>query len=379
MNKYQIFILILFSLLISCHKYQKKEETYINNTSTIKYAQTFDIQDFDGYKKLTIFSRYKGDTIGESFYLVSKNKAIPTTLKDKKIIRTPIEKIIVTSTTHIPMLELIDAEKSIVGFPHLQHISSQKTRNLIDKKQIKELGSTEQLNIESIISLKPELVVGFNIDALSTSLNPIKKIGIPVITNSDWLENKPLGRAEWVKFFGVLYEKDSLAKAQFESIESKYLTVQKQIKKQNNTPKTVLSGALFQDVWYVPAGDSYMANLFKDAGCKYLWADTSGNGSLPLSIESVLSKAGDVDFWIAPGIFTTKAALLKDSPHYQHIKAFQENNMYAFSKSRHNNKSVLFYELAAARPDLVLEDFYHIFHNTDSLPKNLHFFQKVIK
>ncbi len=379
MTKYQIFTLVLLFLFVSCIENQKKEKEQNTNKSNIKYAQTFAIQDFNGYKKLIVFSRFKGDTIGESFYLLSKNKAVPFSLKNEKIIRTPIEKIIVTSTTHIPMLELINAENSIVGFPHLQHISSPKTRKLIDNGQIKELGSAEQINIETIISLDPDLVVSFNIDALSNTLNPIKRIGIPVITNSDWLENEPLGRAEWVKFFGVLYEKDSLANAQFDKIETNYISLKQKIKQQTTTEYKVLSGALFQDVWYVPAGDSYMAHFLKDGGTKYSWADTKGSGSLPLSIESVLSKAGNVDFWIAPGVFTTKKALLHDSPHYQQIKAFQENNIYAFSKSQHNNKAILFYELAAARPDLVLEDFYHIFHNVDSLQENLHFFQKLIK
>lgn len=379
MNKNLIFILVLFTLFTSCQNDQKKSTVVKANYSAIKHAQTFDIQYFDGYKKLTIFSRFKGDSIGESFYLISKNKAIPSSLKAEKIIKTPIEKIIVTSTTHIPMMELIDAENSLVGFPHLQHISSPKTRKLIDNEQIKELGSAEQINVETIINLNPDIIVSFNIDALSTSLNPVKKMGIPVITNSDWLENNPLGRAEWIKFFGVLLEKDSLANAKFEIIKSRYIALKQRINQEKTTDQTVLSGALFQDVWYVPAGDSYMATLFKDAGAKYIWEETSGNGSLPLSIESVLSKAGNADFWIAPGIFTTKKALLHDSPHYQHIKAFHENEIYAFTKSQHNNKAILFYELAATRPDLVLEDFYHIFHSKDSIHQKLHFFQKVIK
>ena len=185
------------------------------------------------------------------------------------------------------MLELLNEESSIVGFPHTTYISSEKTRTLIDAGKIKEIGKESSLNTEILLDLQPELVVGYSITSADKSLTTVQKAGISVIYNGDWLEETPLGRAEWIKFFGVLYNKEKQADSIFNAIETNYLKAKKIALKATTKP-TILSGAIMsKDIWNLPAGESFVAQFLKDANLNYLWKDSKGKGSLSLSFESM--------------------------------------------------------------------------------------------
>ena len=129
----------------------------------------------------------------------------------------------VTSTTHIPSLEMLGEENSLIDFPNLKYISSQKVRALIDAKKIKELGTNQSLNTEVLIDLQPEVIIGYGLDNSNPTLDNLEKNGLKVLLNGDWNEQTPLGKAEWIKFFGALYGKQELANKIFTKIEKDYL------------------------------------------------------------------------------------------------------------------------------------------------------------
>jgi len=361
MNIKQLLFLTLISLLVSCKISNKKEET--KPITNIKYAKGFSIQDYEYFKKLTIHTSFKDDTDSKDYYLIQKGYRIPDSLTEKNIIFIPIKKMVVTSTTHIPMLEILGVESSLVGFPNTKYISSEKTRVLIENGKVQELGQEQNINTELLIDLQPELVVGFGVNNTSPVFKKIKKMGIPVIMNSDWLEQTPLGKAEWLRFFGALYQKDSLAQAEFEKIALNYKSIKKKLVSVSEKP-TVLSGSLYQDVWYLPAGDSFVAKFLEDAHTEYLWKDTKGTGSLSLSLESVLDKGQNAEFWIAPGFYTSKKAMIVDSPHYKEFDAYKSGNIHTYALTKGATGGVIYFELATARPDLVLQDLASIFHPT---------------
>ena len=363
MNTKYLILSLLYIFLISCKeitKNKKKENLIFKNSVT--YAKGFSIQNYTQFKKLTIYTSFQGDnTQAKNYYLIPKDKKVPDSLSEKNIIRIPIEKMVVTSTTHIPMLELIGAENTLVGFPNTQYISSKKTRTLIKNKKVQELGEERSINTELLINLQPELVIGFGVSNTGQTYKNIKKSGIKVIMNSDWLEQTPLGKAEWIRFFGALYDKDSLASMRFNKIVADYKKIKKQLLSVKDKP-TVISGSLYQDVWHMPAGNSFVAQFLKDAQTNYLWKDSKGTGSLSLSIESVLEKGKNAEFWINPGFYTSKKALIQDSPHYQEFNAFKNNKLFTYSLTKGPTGGVLYFELASTRPDLVLEDLASIFH-----------------
>ena len=369
------FFLFLIIFSFSCKKEILKETAAPIPKSTIKYAKGFDIVTVNGLKKLIIKTGYQNaKTVFE--YLILNKTAKKASLNNQTI-QVPIKEIVVTSTTHIPMVELLNEESSIVGFPHTTYISSEKTRTLIDAGKIKEIGKESSLNTEILLDLQPELVVGYSITSADKSLTTVQKSGISVIYNGDWLEETPLGRAEWIKFFGVLYNKEKQADNIFNAIETNYLKAKKIALKATVKP-TILSGAIMsKDIWNLPAGESFVAQFLKDANLNYLWKDSKGKGSLSLSFESVFDTGRNADFWIAPGYFSSKEQLLQSNQIYAEFTAFKNDKIYTPSTKKGKTGGVIYYELAPTRPDLVLKDIIKI-TNPDLLPNyELTFFEKM--
>jgi iron complex transport system substrate-binding protein len=315
----------------------------------------------------------------ESFkYLLAEEDAtIPEGIEYDQKVEIPVEKVVVTSTTHIPALEALEEEKTLKGFPGLDFISSVRMRKLINDGAVKELGKNENLNTEILIDLEPDVVIGFSIDANNKTFETIQKTGIPVVYNGDWTEETPLGKAEWIKFFGAFYNKNEESKIIFEQIAAGYAEAKELAKTAEKQPK-VIAGSMYKDQWYMPYGNSWQATFIEDANAQYAYAESDGNGSMSLSFESVLADHQDADFWISAGQFTSYEQLFSTSKHYRQFKAVQDKNVYSVSMVKGETGGVVYFELGPQRPDLVLKDMISIFH-PDLLPDYQRTFYKALE
>lgn len=375
-----LFILTL--LLFNCKNDSKKQpaEASEGTALDIKYAKGFAVKNYGTYKILEIISPWPKADNSYKFALVNKNNndafSIPEQDRFDAIVEIPIKNLVVTSTTHIPALELLNEENTLIGFPGTDYISSIKTRDRIDNGLVRELGKNEGINTEVLLELKPDLVIGFGVDGNNKSFETINKSGIPVIFNGDWVEETPLAKAEWIKFFGVLFNKEKEADSIFNSIEGSYLNAKKLAKKTKNRP-TVLSGAMHNDIWYLPNGTSTEAQLLKDANVHYLWKDSKGTGSLSLNFETVFSIAKNADIWLSPSNYTSKEALKKANSHNSMFKAFKDNNIYSSTNNTGKSGGVRYFEEGITRPDLVLKDLIKICHPELLQNHDLYFFNRL--
>jgi iron complex transport system substrate-binding protein len=359
----------------SCKKglHFENEISQNKHLTGIKYAKGFDIIKFKNYKKLIIKAPYyhSNDTFE---FVLTNNREGPST--DIKSLRTPIRSVVVTSTTHIPMLELLKVEDRLVGFPNTNYISSNKTRELINSNRIKELGNEENINTELLLDLKPDLVIGFSMISNNKMFATIEKMGIPVILNGDWLEATPLGRAEWIKFFGILFDKEREADSIFSRIEYDYLAAKKLALKATIQP-TVLSGGLYKDIWNLPAGESFEATFLQDANTLYLWKESKGKGSLSLNIENVFERAKNADIWVSPSFYRSMDQLDEANDIYPSFNAFQHNNIYSYANKLGETGGLIYFELSPSRPDLVLKDLIKIAHPNLLPDYTFTFFEKL--
>lgn len=356
--------ILFLGIFLSCKEDRKEENSIVfeaGKAIPIDYASGLSITQFEDYTIVEVKNPWPKAERSYRYLLAEENADVPKHIQFDEHIKIPVEKMVVTSTTHIPSLETLGEEQTLVGFPGLDFISSAKTRNLISEGKVRELGKNEKLNTESLLEIAPDVVIAFSIDGSNKSLNTIQKSEIPVVFNSDWTESSPLGKAEWIKFFGAFYGKIPEAIAAFEAVEKNYLEAKELAKKAKNKP-TVLAGSMYKDQWYLPAGESWNAKFFEDANADYLFKTTEGTGSLSLSFESVLAKGKDADFWIGPAQFTSYSEMKEASPHYNQFEAFQNRNVFTFSSQKGETGGVIFYELAPNRPDLVLKDLISIFH-----------------
>ena len=369
-----------FFILICCVACQQssKNKKFLKPqvTNQVQYARGLAIYPYSGFTIVKITNPWPKATKIYTYVLKQKNHVVPDSLKQFPIISVPLKNVVVTSTTHIASLEMLGVENTLVGFPNLNYISSEKVRDRIDAGKIRELGNNQSLNTEIIFDLQPDLIVGFGIDNNNPSLDNLEKNGLKIMLNGDWNEQSPLGKAEWIKFFGILYGKEKQADSIFSNIEQEYNNTLKLAKKAVSKP-TVLAGAIFENQWYLPQGNSWGSLFIKDAGGKYLWSESQGTGSLSLPFETVLEKAKDADFWIGPAQFTTLHQMTTDNPHYNQFVAYLNKKVYSFSTKKGRTGGIMFYELAPNRPDLVLKDLVKILH-PELLPNyELFFFEKL--
>ncbi|MEZ4818135.1 MAG: ABC transporter substrate-binding protein [Flavobacteriaceae bacterium] len=357
----KILLILVVTFFFSCKQTTEKQAEVTQKNTNVSYAEGFTIQNFESYKILTVKNPWPGATETFSYALVEKGTTLPNIEKVTAVVEVPLENIVVTSTTHIPSLEMLGVENKLIGFPNLEYISSKKTRTLIDAGNIKELGKNEDINTEVLIDLQPDALVTFAVEGHNKTASAIEKTGIPVLYNADWTETHPLGKAEWIKFFGALFGKEKEAESIFSTIEKEYNEA-KSLAATATTAPTVLSGAMFKDVWYLPQGDSWAAQFIKDANGTYLWKDSEGTGSLSLNLETVLEKAQFADYWIGPSQFTTYQQMREAHTVYQEFKAFKEQKAFSFTTKKGATGGVIYYELAPNRPDLVLKDIIKILH-----------------
>lgn len=366
--------LLLIFTLVSCK--QESISTIITAENQIEFATGFELYDYSDFKILKIKNISPESDKVEKYILHKKNVQIPDSLKSFTSIVIPVQNIIVTSTTHIPSLEMLDVTETLIGFPGLDYISSEVVRAKIEKGQVREVGQNERINTEIVVDLTPDVLVSFAINESNQTLENLKQAGIKVLLNGDWNEKNPLGKAEWIKFFGALYDKDQKAQETFENIESEYKKAKELASKAAVKP-TIITGNIYENVWYLPKGDSWSALFLADAHTEYFWKDTSGTGSLALSFEEVFDTAQNADYWIGAGLYTSLAEMLQANPHYKEFKAFKEGNVYSFSTKKGATGGAIYYELAPNRPDLVLKDIIKITHPELLENYELQFFERL--
>ncbi|HEX8038821.1 MAG TPA: ABC transporter substrate-binding protein, partial [Chryseosolibacter sp.] len=274
----------IISLWACTGKHSSREDQHLapSPLTTIKYADGFTVSALGNSTLVNVTYPFQGATSGYSYLLVPKGQQPPPHDPGIPVIYTPLESIVCTSTTHIPHLDYLGETDKLVGFPTTDYISSEKMRQRIREGKVVDLGVDKELNMERLAALKPGVVMGYTMTGDYGQFKKMEDLGIPVVINAEYLEQHPLGRAEWIKFTGLFFNKEKEADSVFSMIEKNYLETGRLLRPDMNAP-TVLSGIVYGDAWFLPAGQNYAARLYKDAGCRYLWEDTHGSGYLQLS------------------------------------------------------------------------------------------------
>lgn len=377
--RYLIVILSFFCIFFSCKKTTKEKTTLEIKTlesQKVQKAKGFSIRTYKNHKEITVYTPWPEAKDSLHYILYPKGASRPERNGNFTFIEVPIERVIVTATTDIPMLEYLNIEDRLVGFPNTDYISSEKTRQLIDSGKVKNLGNENNLNVENVLASDPELVIGFATTPGNKSFDLLKKSEIPVVINSSWLESHPLGRAEWIKFVAAFFGKEKEARTIFTRIEKEYTEAASLVKTDNKKP-TAISGNMYKDIWYLPGGNSFMAQLFEDAQIDYLWSETEKTGSLSLNFENVLETGQSATLWIGAGNARSLNGLQNENAKYNLFEAFKNKNVYSSSLKTGKKGGSVYYELGPMRPDLILKDFIKIAHPEFLTDYELYFFKKL--
>jgi iron complex transport system substrate-binding protein len=220
----------------------------------------------------------------------------------------------------------------------------------------------KSLNMERLFSLRPDLIMLYGTGNPTYDFHEqLHAAGLPFAINAEYMESTPLGATEWMKFIAAFFDKDAEAERLFAGIASRY-EKQAAVARATNTHPTVFTGMDYHGAWYMPGGDSYRARFFADAGARYLWDDDRSQGSVPLTMEAVIGRARQADFWVDVGACRSLTQLVGFDDRYRLVHALQTKRVF-------NNDARLgpgggndFWETGMANPDQVLADLISIFH-----------------
>lgn len=358
---YRIFpliSLILFALL-SCkqNSINPAKSSNIDSTYFPKYAKYYSLYFSDSVYQLDIIDPWNDNSIIISYkfsYLLegqSNNNA--------DFISLPIKSASVHSLDYIGFLDELNASDIISSITDGNRVYNQKLRDRIESKKLVDLGPAIDFNLEKLIVTHPDIILSTSYNQPKKSDEILKKIGIPILYNLGWMENSPLGRAEWIKVIGLITGKYEEADSIFSSIEHNYLKAKNQVSEIDIKPR-VFVGADYNGIWYMPGGESFKAQLLRDAGADYQWFGDQTKGSLALSFESVLSYHIDDEFWIEVPWKTMQDIKIND-PRYMNFKAYKNSKVFNnFGKS--DELANDYWETGLCRPDLIILDLIEIFH-----------------
>src|SRR5690554_6428892 len=344
----KLYCLIFSVFFIACKTEKSTPPTTAESVGKpieVTFAKGFSITDYDTYKVIEVTNPWPQAEKVFRYALVQDKANFVTNETFDAMVQVPVQNLIVTSTTHIPSLEMLGETNKLIAFPNLDFISSANTRKRISEGKISEIGNNESINTENVIDLQPDVMIGFAVTGNNKTYETLQRAGIPIIYNGDWTENHPLGKAEWIKFFGAFFGKSEKAEQLFNNIETEYTTIKELALTAENSP-TVLSGSLWKDIWYLPEGNSWGAQFITDANGQYLWQDSQGTGSIALNVETVIEKAQHADYWIGPGQFTSYQQMEDANRAYTRFDAFKNKKAYSFSSLKGETGGVIYFELA---------------------------------
>lgn len=332
---------------------EQPDSTYIPS-----YAKGFVINYYKDYHQIVLKDPWGDSNKITNIALLIDSVGIDVARKHNDFVTSyPATKWIALSSTMVNYAGVLDMKHTICGVAEPEYISDTYIKKKVDKGLIRDVGIAAAPDVEVIVDMEPDfmMVSPFKDNHFAS----IKGAGIPVIANADYLEHTPLGRAEWLVFVGELLGEGEKAKQLFSEIESEYKSV-KTIAQKTIVKPTVFTGHLYQGIWNTPAGESFMANFFNDAGCDYIYKDTKGTGSLNLDYETIIDRAEKTDFWVLlvnyPGDFGYNSLMDMDR-RYADFNAFKNRKVIATNAS-----NSLYFEKGLLEPHIVLSDLAYAFH-----------------
>ena len=376
-----IIIILLTALLVSCRDRRTTASQETGDTVVFKYATQLTIVRHQDYTEVTLKNPWKkGKTLHE--YILVPDSIDPQDISltahhsplTSTIVRTPLKRSVMFTTVHCAMLMSLGKEDCISGVADLKYIKIPWIQEQVKAGRITDVGEGMSPVVEKIIDQRPDALLLSPFEN-SGGYGRLEEIGIPIIECAEYMETSPLARAEWLRFYGMLFGCEAEADSLFAVVDSSYCAQKELVKNHgdrsrdsatgsNHGPVPMIPSVLLDkvtgSVWYVPGGKSTIGQMILDAGGSYPWADDDHSGSVSLPFEAVLEKAGEADIWLfrySSDHDITYQELLSEHHGYNQFKAFRRQQVYGC-----NVELSRFYEESPFRPDWLLNDFIRILY-----------------
>ncbi|MBL4709163.1 MAG: hypothetical protein JKY48_12070 [Flavobacteriales bacterium] len=375
MKIFYLFI-ILLSLCWSCSS-EVKPDLKSENTakaSEVLSDKHFRIKDSLEYKIIEVIEPFLNASIVERYLLYPKGTEEPQNIPATVKIAVPVDKVAINSTTHLGYINSIKQSNSIRAVTNLKLYYDSSFTERVNNDAVVSIGNRE-LNHEKLIKSEVDVLFSYAIDAASyKQVKQLRALNQKVILISEYMEQNPIVKSEWLKVFAAFYsEKEQKAADSIcTQVEENYNRIKMHAMLYSFSPK-VMIGLPWKGTWYVSGGESFQAKLIRDANANYIWHSYRQTGSVPLDIETAINNGLDADFWINPGIIQLKKDLAIKHQNFKDFKSFNSNRIFSNYFKSNEFGANDYWESAVVRPDLVLQDLVSIFH--DQAPDSLTYYK----
>ena len=341
--------------LASCTSGVSRKAQEGADTRKLSYSRLLNIVEHEGYNVVEIANPWKEGEVLHRYILVNDPEA--PHLPEGTVINVPVKNAVVFTTVHASLIADLGIKELISGMADVEYVKRKEIKSLISSNKIANVGSSMSPNVEKIIDLSPDIILLSPFEN-SGGYGRLDHIGVPIIECADYMEFSPLARAEWIKFYGMLFGAEEQADSIFNDVETRYKALTEEAKGLDSHP-TVMVDFPSGNTWYVPGGKSTIGRMIADAGGRYCFADDDNSGSVALSLEKVVSQCENANLWLFRygGEEKTLAGIANDYKVFSHLKAFADGNVYGCSTER-----TTFYESTPFHPDRLLEDFIAMIH-----------------
>jgi iron complex transport system substrate-binding protein len=358
MNKPLGILIAVIVLLSSCRGNPTAATHDEGDTLALKYATHLSVVRYHDHTVVKLADPWNSGKTLHTYVLVPADQKMPAHLPEGAVVRTPLKKAVVATSVHCSLIIDMGRGGHIGGVCEPQYIHIPYILERLAKKEVVDCGSGMAPTVEKIIELQPDAIF-LSPFQNSGGYGKVEELNIPIIETADYMETSALGRAEWMRFYGLLFGCEETADSLFAEVENNYLRLKEQAKTSQGNP-SLLMDKQTGSVWYVPGGQSTIGGMIADAHIGYAWHGDDHSGSLALPFESVLEQAGDADIWLfrynAPHDMTMRE-LLTDKDGYKQFRAFVNHQVYGC-----NTATSKFYEETPFHPHLLLRDFICIAH-----------------
>ena len=353
-----VVVFFLLLALTGCGPRHAAPGQEARSTDTVRFARNLRIEYFDDFVSVRI--RDPWDTLRQRqhYVLVDRDRPRPAKLPaDGIVIRVPVEKAVIYTSVHTAIAEQLGALDRVCGVCEPQYITSKEVLGRIDRGLIADLGQSTSPNVEKIIDIGTEMIIASPFE--NSGYGAAEKLGIPIVEAADYMENHPLGRTEWVLFYGLLLGRREEAERVFAETVRRYEELKALAATAPDRPSVLLERK-YGASWAVPSGGSYIGVLHADAGADYVFRSYPGARSIHLSFEEVFDRAGDADLWLMK--YDTRAPLTykllqEEYQPYANFQPWKERHVFAC-----NTITSTYYDDITLHPDQVLEDLIAIYH-----------------
>lgn len=362
---FSLSLIAALSLLVSCGRgnASSSDSSLVSLSSSsgeevsLQYAKLLKLSRYGDITKAEVRNPWDTTKVLHSYWLVPDSLQIPRLPDNATLVRTPLKSSVVYSGVHASLANELGRLSSVKGMCDVSYVSDPVIQKEIKEGKIADCGINTSPNLERVVTLSPDAILLSPYEG-TNSYGKISSLGVPLIECADYMEDSPLGRAEWIRFYGRLFGEEAKADSIFDAVSHNYNNLKNSVKDSPNHP-SVLFDRIYGNAWYVPEKFSTTSRFISDAGGLNPFDYLAKSGSAPLSAEEVLMKAGDCDFWLIrhAGENITYKSLDADNPVYSKFKAYKNGNVFSC-----NTTLTGVFDDAAFHPDRLLSDLVSILH-----------------